>query len=172
MYNDKYFYGITDLMHFNVYASLLKEHITKEERVIIKVFKKDNEVVVIETNNFKDTILKDSRLDKNSDLMEFDLVFLKTLERYYSDYEIPGMVYEYIEGVGSWYRVEIPGYSPNDKLFKPFFLKKKINREDLTKYADTQEELDRLNNFYDITNGLVKFSKVKEVKELLAKIEQ
>ena len=26
MYNDEYFYGITDLMHFNVYASLLKEH--------------------------------------------------------------------------------------------------------------------------------------------------
>ena len=58
MYNDKYFYGITDLMHFNVYASLLKEHITREERVLIKVFKKDNEVVVIETNNFKDIIKK------------------------------------------------------------------------------------------------------------------
>ena len=69
MYNDKYFYGITDLMHFNVYASLLKEHILKEERVIIKVFKKDNEVVIIETDNFTDTILKDTRKDKNSDLM-------------------------------------------------------------------------------------------------------
>ena len=172
MYNDKYFYGITDLMHFNVYASLLKEHIIREERVIIKVFKKENEVVVVENNNFKDIILKDTRVDKNSDLMEFDLVFLKTLERYYSDYEIPGMVYEYIEGVGSWYRVEIPEFNPNEKLLKPFFLKKKINREDLTKYATTLEELDRLNKFYDITKGLIKFSKVKKVKELLAKIEQ
>ena len=172
MYSDKYFYGITDLMHFNVYASLLKEHIIKEERVIIKVFKKDNEVVVIETNNFKDIILKDTRLDKNSDLMEFDLVFLKTLERYYSDYEIPGMVYEYVEGIGAWYRVEIPGYNPNDKLLKPFFLKKKITYEDLNKYANNQEDLDKLNRFYDITKGLIKFSKVKEVKELFAKLEQ
>lgn len=172
MYNDKYFYGITDLMHFNVYASLLKEHIIREERVIIKVFKKENEVVVVENNNFKDIILKDTRVDKNSDLMEFDLVFLKTLERYYSDYEIPGMVYEYIEGVGSWYRVEIPEFNPNEKFLKPFFLKKKINREDLTKYATTSEELDRLNKFYGITKGLIKFSKVKKVKELLAKIEQ
>lgn len=172
MYNEEYFYGITDLMHFNVYASLLKEHITKEERVIIKVFKKDDEIVIVETNNFKDTILKDTRKDKNSDLMEYDLFFLKVLERYTSDYEIPGMIYEYIEGIGSWYRVKIDGYLPSDKLLKPFFLKKKLSREDLTKYADTKEELDRLNKFYDITKGLIKFSKVKEIKELLAKVEQ
>lgn len=172
MYNENCFYGITDLMHFNVYATLLKEYIIKEERVIIKVFKKDNEVIIIETNNFKDIILKDTRKDKNSDLMEYDLVFLKVLERYYSDYEIPGMVYEYIEGIGSWYRVEIPGYSPSDKLLKPFFLKKKIIKEDLSMYANNQENLDKLNKFYDITKGLIKFSKVKDVKELFAKLEQ
>lgn len=172
MYNKEYFYGITDLMHFNVYASLLKEHIIKEERVIIKVFKKDDEVVIIETNNFKDTILKDTRKNKNSDLMEFDLSFLKVLERYASDYEIPGMIYERIEGIGCWYRVKIDGYLPSDKLLKPFFLKKKINKEDLSKYADNQEEIEKLNKFYDITKGLIKFSKVKEVKELLAKVEQ
>lgn len=171
MYNEEYFYGITDLLHFNVYASLLKEHIIKEERVIVKVFKKNDEVVVIETNNFNDLILKDTRIDKNSDLMEFDLIFLKVLERYYSDYEIPGMIYEYIDGIGSWYKVKIDGYLPSDKLLKPFFLKKKINREDLTNYADA-DDLDRLNTFYDITKGLVKFSKVKDVKELFAKIEQ
>ena len=172
MYNNEYFYGITDLMHFNVYASLLKEHITKEERVIIKVFKKDNEVIIVETNNFKDTILKDTRKDKSIDLVEYDLTFLKVLERYYSDYEIPGMIYEYIEGVGSWYRVKIDGYVPSDKLLKPFFLKKKITKKDLTKYASNDIELDRLNKFYDITKGLIKFSKVKMVKELFAKLEQ
>lgn len=172
MYNEEYFYGITDLMHFNVYASLLKEHIIKEERVIIKVFKKDDEVVIIETNNFKDTILKDTRKDKNSDLMEYDLSFLKVLERYTSDYEIPGMIYERIEGIGCWYRVKIDGYLPSDKLLNPFYLKKKINKEDLSKYADNQEDLDRLYKFYDITKGLVKFSKVKDIKELLAKVEQ
>ena len=172
MYNNEYFYGITDLMHFNVYASLLKDHIIKEERVIIKVFKKDDEIIVVETNNFKDTILKDTRKDKSIDLVEYDLTFLKVLERYYSDYEIPGMVYEYIEGVGSWYRVKMDGYLPSDKLLKPFFLKKKINKEDLTKYSTNQDDLDRLNNFYDITKGLIKFSKVNDVKELFAKIEQ
>ena len=172
MYNDKYFYGITDLMHFNVYASLLKEHIIREERVIIKVFKKDNEVVIIETDNFTDTILKDTRKDKNSDLMEFDLTFLRVLERYYCDYEIPGMIYEYIEGVGSWYRVEIAGFNPDDKLLKPFYLKKQISSEDLNKYASNSNDLARLKEFYDITKGLVKFSKIKEVKELFLKIEE
>ncbi len=172
MYNEEYFYGITDLMHFNVYATLLKEHMIKEERVIIKVFKREDEFVVVETNNFTDTILKDTRVDKNSDLMEYDLTFLKVLERYTSDYEIPGMIYEYIEGVGSWFRVKIDGYTPSDKLLKPFFLKKKITREDLVKYSNNEDELDKLNKFYDITKGLIKFSKVKEVKELLARVEQ
>ena len=172
MYNDKCFYGIIDSLHFNVYASLLKEYIIKEERVIIKVFKKDNEVVIIETNNFKDYIIKDTRKDKNSDLMEFDLTFLKVLERYYSDYEIPGMVYESIEGIGCWYRVEIPDDSPNDKLLRPFFLKKKIKKDDLVKYAKSDYELERLNKFYDITKGLIKFSRIKDVKELFVKLEQ
>lgn len=172
MYKEDNFYGLIDLMHFNVYAVLLKEHIVKEERVIIKVFKKDNEVVVIETNNFVDTILKDTRKDKTSDLMTFDLSYLHTLERYYSDYEIPGMIYEYVEGLGSWYRVKIDGYDPNDKLLKPFYLKKKITRDDLVKYASNDEDLKKLNEFYDITKGLIKFSKVNEVKKLLSIIEQ
>jgi hypothetical protein len=172
MMRDNEFYGITDILHFNVYASLLKNYIIKEERVVIKVFKKDDEIVVIETNNFVDTILYDNRKDKNSDLMTYDLTFLKTLERYTSDYEIPGMVYEYIDGVGSWYRVKIDGYDPNDKLLKPFFLKKKITKEELSKYASNKEELKRLEKFYDITKGLIKFSKPKKVKELFALIEK
>ena len=97
MYQKDYFYGITDVMHYNVYAILLKNYITKEEHVIIKVFKKNDEIVIIETNNFKDTIIKDTRKDPSTDLMTFDLTYLHTLDRYYSDYEIPGMVYEYIE---------------------------------------------------------------------------
>lgn len=172
MYNSEYFYGITDLMHFNVYASLLKEHIIKEERVIIKVFKKDNDVVIIETNDFKDTILKDTRKDKTSDLMEFDLTFLKVLKRYYSDYEIPEMIYEHMEGVGSWYRVKIEGYNPDDKRLKPFFLKKEIKKEDLIKYSSNEDDLKYICNFYDITKGLIKFSKEKDVKELFLKVEE
>lgn len=170
MYNDEYFYGITDTLHFNVYASLLKDHIKKEERCVIKVFKKEDEIVVIETCNFKSVTLLDTRKDKNSDIMEMDLIFLKTLERYVSDYEIEDMHYEQIEGIGSWYKVKIPGYNPNEKLLKPFFLKKKIKKEDLKKYCNTKEELEHLNKFYDITKGLIKFTKPNKVKELFDKI--
>ena len=172
MYREDSFYKISDLMHHNVYAALLKERIIKEENVIIKVFKLEDEVVVIETNNFKDTILKDTRKDKNRDLMEYDLVFLKVLNRYYSDYEIPGMVYESVEGLGSWFRVCIPGFKPTDKYLKPFMLKKKITKEDLVNYAKNDDELTKLNEFYDITKGLIKFSKVEDVKELFLKIEE
>ena len=172
MYREDEFYKITDFMHHNVYASLLKPYITKEENVIIKIFKLGDEVVVIETNNFKDTILKDTRRDKNRDLMEYDLVFLKVLNRYYSDYEINGMVYESIEGVGSWFRVKIPGFKPTDRYLKPFTYKKKINKEDLVKYASNDEELVNLNIFYDITKGLIKFDKVDKVKELFLSMEK
>lgn len=172
MYQEDYFYGLIDLMHFNVYASLLKEHIKKEERVIIKAFKKDNEIVIIETNNFVDTYLKDTRVDKTSDLMTFDLTYLHVLERYYSDYEIPNMVYEYIEGVGAWYRVKIPNFLPTTKLLKPFFQKKPIKKEVLPKYAKTPDELKTLENFYSYTKGLISFSKPCEVKRLLSIIEK
>ena len=171
MYNKEYFYGITDLMHFNVYATLLKDKMVLEERVIIKVFKKDKQVVVIENNKGIDIILKDTRNNKDDDLMTYDLVFLKTLERYISDYEMPGMIYEYIEGIGSWYRVKVDGYNPSDKWMKPFYLKRKVKKEDLNKYASSSDELDKLNSFYDLTKGLIKFNKPKEIKKIFAKIE-
>ena len=171
MYREDEFYIITDLMHFNVYRKLLEEHIVNEDRVVIKMFKKDEQVVVIETNNFVDTILKDTRKDKNDDLMTYDLVFLKVLERYESDYEIKGMKYEFIDGIGSWCRVKIDGFDPNDKLLKPFFLKKKIEKKDLKDYAANKEELQKLEKFNDITKGLLKFSKVKKVREMFEKAE-
>lgn len=171
MYNKEYFYGITDVLHFNVYASLLKDKIIKEERCLIKVFKKNNEIVIIETLNFKNKILYDNRKD-NTELTEMDLIYLKTLERYTSDYEIKGMIYENIEGLGSWYRVKIKGFNPEDKLLKPFFLKKKITKKDLEKYANNEDELKRLNEFYDITKGLIKFTKPNKVKEILNSITE
>lgn len=171
MYNKEYFYGITDVLHFNVYASLLKDKIIKEERCLIKVFKKNNEIVIIETLNFKNKILYDNRKD-NIELTDMDLIYLKTLERYTSDYEIKGMIYENIEGLGSWYRVKIEGFNPEDKLLKPFFLKKKITKKDLTKYANNNDELKRLNEFYDITKGLIKFTKPNKVKEILNSITE
>ena len=103
--------------------------------------------------------------------MTYDLVFLKVLERYESDYEVKGMKYEYIDGIGSWCRVKIDGYKPNDKLLKPFYLKKKITREDLNKYASDKKELKRLEKFFDLTKGLLKFSKIKDVKEMFGKVE-
>ncbi len=171
MIRDDEFYGITDILHFNVFGSILKKYITKEERVIIKVFRKEEEIVIIETNQFQDTILKDTRKDKNTDLMSFDLTFLRTLERYYCDYQIPGMVYEMIDGVGVWYRVKIEGYHPSDTFLKPFFLKKKVKREDLSKYAKDEQELKKLYDFYDLTKGMVQFSKRKDVEKLFSVIE-
>lgn len=171
MYNKEYFYGITDVLHFNVYASLLKDKIIKEERCLIKVFKKNNEIVIIETLNFKNKILYDNRKD-NIELTDMDLIYLKTLERYRSDYEIKGMIYENIEGLGSWYRVKIKGFNPEDKLLKPFFSKKKITKKDLAKYANNDDELKRLNEFYDITKGLIKFTKPNKVKEILNSITE
>ena len=125
----------------------------------------------METNNFQDTIIKDTRKDKNDDLMTYDLTFLKVLERYESDYEIKEMKYEYVDGVGSWCRVKIDGYKPDDKLLKPFYLKKKITKEDLKNYASNKEELKRLEKFFDITKGLLKFSKIKDVKAMFDKVE-
>ena len=103
--------------------------------------------------------------------MTYDLTFLKVLERYESDYEVKDMKYEYIDGVGSWCRVRIDGYKPDEKLLKPFYLKKKITKEDLKNYASNKEELKRLEKFFDITKGLLKFSKIKTVKEMFDKIE-
>ena len=172
MYNKEYFYGITDLMHFNVYANLLKDSIKLEERVIIKVFKKEDQIVVIENKAGEDIFLKDTRLNKNDDLMTYDLVFLKTLERYISDYEMPNMIYEYVDGIGSWYRVKVEGYDPLDKIMKPFYLKKKVRKEDLVKYINSKDELNKLEKFYELTKGLVKFSKPKDVEKLLSIVEK
>lgn len=166
MYREDEFYYITDKLYFDVYNVALKEHLKSQERLIVKIFRKDDEEVVIETLNGVNTIIKDTRKDKNSDIYEFDLVFVKVLERYTSDYEIKGMTYESVEGIGSWCRVKIDGYHPNDKILKPFYLKKKITKEDLKKYAKTKEELTYLEKFYDITKGHFKFTKVSDVKKI------
>ena len=46
----------------------------------------------------------------------------------------------------------------------------KLQKEDLNKYCNTKEELEHLNKFYDITKGLIKFTKPNKVKELFDKI--
>ena len=170
MYKEEYFYGLSDILQFNVRASFLKDKITKEERGIIKVFKRDKEIIVIEHFNGIDEILKDTRIDKNEDIINFDLIFLRAIERYTSDYELPGMIYEYIEGLGSWYRVKIDNYYPQDKRLKPLYLKKKVKKEDLTKYVDNKEDLKYLEKFYDIKGDIV-FTKPKNIKEFFEKIE-
>ena len=154
MYREDFFYGISDLLQFNVRASFLKDRILNEERGIIKVFKRDDEVIVIENFHGIDEVLKDTRLNVNEDVTNFDLVFLKVIERYSSDYELPGMVYEYVQGVGSWYRVKIEGYNPQDKVLKPFYLKKKICKTDLKKYTKNNEELLYLEKFFEIKGDI------------------
>lgn len=158
MYQKEYFYGLSDILHHNVYAHLLKENIKKEERVIIKVFKKGDEIVVIETNHFQDTILKDTRKTKE-DILTFDLVFLRTLERYYSDYELPGMIYESIPDFGCWYRVKISGYDPLDKRLFPYYNK--------------QQSTDAyLLNFEKLTKKQIHFNKPEEIQAFFSKMEE
>ena len=164
MYREEYFYGLSDILQFNVRASFLKDKIIKEERGIIKVFKRDKEIIVMEYLNGKDEIIKDTRINKNEDITNFDLVFLKAIERYISDYEYPGMIYEYIEGLGSWYRVKIDNYDPTDKRLKPFYLKKKISKEDLSRYVDNKNDLEYLEKFWEI-KGDLKFNKPKEIEK-------
>ena len=165
MYREEYFYGIIDIMKYNIMLSLLKEKIKNEERGILEIFKLDDEEIVIENINGIETIIKDTRKDKNKDITNYDLVYLKAFHRYYSDYELKDMVYVNIDNK-CFYRVKIEGYDPSDKKLKPFYLKKKINKEDLIKYAKTEEDLKYLEKFYDITNN-TKFLKPKIVKEIL-----
>lgn len=164
MYREDYFYGISDIMQFNIFAGLLKDQIKKEERGIIKVFKKNKEVVIIESIGNHDEYLKDTRKDKSTDILTYDLVFLKSFDRYYSDYELPNMIYEYIEGIGSWYRVKIDGYNPQDKLLRPFYHKKGVKKEDLNKYSSSEDELKILKDFYEI-KGNIKFNKPSDIKK-------
>lgn len=169
MYREEYFYGLSDILEFNVRASFLHDRITSEERGILKIFKRDKEVIVIEFFQGKDEIIKDTRKNKNEDITNFDLVFLKSIERYTSDYEYPGMIYEYVEGIGSWYRVKIEGYNPSDKRLKPFYLKKRINKKDLTKYVNNREDLLYVEKFFDMIGNL-KFNKTKDVIKFFDKI--
>ena len=163
MYREEYFYGFIDIMKYNIMLSLLKDNIIKEERGIIEIFKLDNEEIVIENINGLETIIKDTRKDKNNDITNYDLVYLKSFHRFYSDYELKDMIYVNIDN-HCYYRVKIDGYNPSDKRLKPFYLKKKITKDDLSKYVSNKEDLKYLEKFYDI-KGQVKFNKVKDIKE-------
>lgn len=166
MYRENEFYYITDRLHFDVYNVALKQYIISEERIIIKVFKKNKELVIIEVLNGVNTIVKDTRKDKNSDLCDMDLIFVKVLERYTSDYELKGMCYEYIDGIGSWYRVLIDGFDPNDKDLNIFYNQKLVT-EDMITHSDVDKSVkDKQLKFLKITKGL-KFSKPAKVKKLL-----
>ena len=55
---------------------------------------------------------------------------------------------------------------------KPFFLKKTVLRDKLYKYCDNPDDLEKLTKFYDLTNGLIKFSKPEDVKKLFSKMEK
>ncbi len=165
MYREEYFYGIIDIMKYNIMLSLLKDNIIKEERGIIEIFRLNNEEVVIENINGIETIIKDTRIDKNNDITNYDLIYLKSFHRFYSDYELKDMVYVNIDNK-CFYRVKIDGYNPSDKRLKPFYLKKKIIKEDLSKYANNKEDLKYLEKFYEIKKD-IKFIKVKDIKDYL-----
>ena len=150
-------------MHHNIGLSLFKD--VYEENGIIEVFKRNNEIIIIENFNNKEDIIKDTRKDKNEDITHFDLVFLHTINRYYSNSEIKGMIYENIDSIGYFYRVKIDGYKPSDKLLRPFYLKKMITKDKLSKYANNDKELKYLENFFDI-KGDIRFNRPSSIRKI------
>ena len=158
MYREEYFYGIMDLLQYNVMISLLKDKIIKEENGIIEVFKKGREEIVIESVNGEDKVIKDTRKDKNIDITNYDLIYLKSFNRFYSDYELKNMVYVNIDNK-CFYRVKIDGYKPSDIRLKPIYRKK----VDFSKYEEDKEYLEK---FYNIFNN-VKFVSPFKIKKYL-----
>lgn len=165
MYRENEFYYITDKLHHDVYYFALKEHLKSEERLIVKIFKDKEEEIVIETIKGKDMYIKDTRRDKKKELYDYDLVFLKAMERYTSDYEIKGMVYEFVEGIGSWYRVEIPGFDPTDPDLAIFYKKKQKTEEEILASDVPKEVKKKQLTFLKITKGLP-FSSPSKIKKM------
>lgn len=165
MYKEDEFYFLTDKLHHDIYALALANYIMKKERVIVKIFKKDNESVVIEVVNGKNKVIKDTRKNKESTLFDMDLVFVKVLDRYVSSYELPNMFYEDVEGVGTWYRVKLDGFLPNDPDLKIFYRKKAVTKEEILNSAKSKEVKDKQLNFLELTKG-IKFTRPSEVKKI------
>ncbi|MGM9834484.1 MAG: hypothetical protein ACI31M_01735 [Bacilli bacterium] len=166
MYKEDEFYFLTDKLHHDVYRVALKNYIDDEERIIIKIFKKGNEEVVIETCNGKDIIIKDTRNNKNSDLLSYELVYLKMLERYVSSYEIKNMFYEYVEGLGAWCRVKIDGFDPNDKDLDIFYNKSKVTKDIILNSDESLETKEKQLKFLSVVKDF-KFTNPNKIKEKL-----
>lgn len=169
MYREDEFYFITDRLHHDVYSVALREHLDKEERLVIKVFSNGTDKVVIETCNGIDTYIFDNRDDKSSSIYDLDLVFVKMMERYISSYEIENTYYESIEGVGSWLRVKIPGFDPLDKDLEIFY-DKEVSESDISNLEVSDDIKNKLYEFLKITKGM-KFSKPSKIKEMFDKIK-
>ena len=169
MYRENEFYYITDKLHHDVYNVALREHLDKEERLVVKVFEKDDERIVIETSNGKDTYIFDNRKDKDSSIYDYDLIFVKMMERYVSSYELHNMYYESIEGVGSWYRVNISEFDPTDKDLEIFY-KKKVTKEIILKSSASEDIKNKQLKFLEITKG-IRFTEPKKVIEMFNKIK-
>lgn len=166
MYREDEFYFLTDRLHHDIYELALKDYITKKERVIMKIFKKENESVIIEVVDGKNKIIKDTRSKKESSIFDMDLVFVKVLDRYVSSYELPNMLYEYVEGLGAWYRVKLNGFLPNDPDLKIFYQKKVITKEKILNTLKNKEIKDKQLKFLELTKG-IKFTRPSEVKKVL-----
>lgn len=166
MYREDEFYFLTDKLHHDIYELALNKYITKKERVIVKIFKKDNESVVIEVVNGKNEIVKDTRKNKELSIFDMDLVFVKMLERYVSSYELPNMVYEYVEGIGAWYRVKIEGFNSSNKDLKIFYRKKEVTKDNILNSKESKEVKDKQLKFLELTKG-IKFTKPSEVEKVL-----
>ena len=167
MYHEDYFYHLIDILNFDLIPLVYPQQIVSPCQIIIKIFNKGQEYIVVETINGQDNIIEDNRISKTP-LEDYDLIYLKVMERYTSSVELPNMVYEKIQDLGCWCRVKIEDYNPKDKLLKPFYLKKPIAKQDLAKYAKNPKELEKLEKFFDVVKE-GKFTKPKIIQDLFNK---
>jgi|GEM_PF-3969224 len=162
MYNKEYFYKILDNLEYELARKACENNMDFEGRLLIKVLVKNDNKVIIETYNGKDKILLDNRKTKTENLLDYELSFLSTLERFESN----GLIYERLANVGAWYKVKYEGFNPSDGDLKIFYLKKDLTMEDLNKYAKDKATLKKLQEFYSIANKH-KFTKPTELSKII-----
>lgn len=113
MINNNYYYEIiTELEYLTTYYAI---HPSKYNR-LLKVFKKNDELIIFDNQ----LILNDTRFDKSSDILTYDLIYLKPIE----SYQVGELTYYHFEKI--YYKL-----STNKNLLQH------NNRLKLQKYFDT-----------------------------------
>ncbi len=102
MIDKNYNYQILDNLEFDLIFANLKNKCTYE-RLIIKVFKKQEDIIIIESLNGKDEILNNKKITQD-ELLNYNLTFISAMERLTNKEE--DIIYEKLHNIGNWLRVK------------------------------------------------------------------